>query len=110
MTAVWAVMTVRDPMRGRVKALQERREQLKAGIVASRKRASLVQRNSTHDQMRNILKSMSVLQDEQVKAAQQKLAHAGIRPKDAAVAVIFAPMLLPNILGGGERGRRAGRE
>ena len=101
MTAVWAVMTVRDPMRGRVKALQERREQLKAGIVASRKRASLVQRNSTHDQMRNILKSMSVLQDEQVKAAQQKLAHAGIRSKDAAVAVIFARMLLPIILGGG---------
>src|SRR3546814_19954950 len=44
---------------------------------------------------------MSVLQDEQVKAAQQKLAHAGIRSKDAAVAVIFARMLLPIILGGG---------
>src|SRR3546814_15383750 len=41
------------------------------------------------------------LQDEQVKAAQQKLAHAGIRSKDAAVAVIFARMLLPIILGGG---------
>src|SRR3546814_17296196 len=59
MTALWAVMTVRDPMRGRVKALQERREQLKAGIVASRNRASQVQRNSTHDQMRNLQKSMS---------------------------------------------------
>src|SRR3546814_16608617 len=67
MTALWAVMTVRAPMRGRVQALQERREQLKAGIVASRKRASLVQRNRTHDQMRNILNSMPVIQDEQVK-------------------------------------------
>ena len=33
--ALYAVMTVRDPMAKRVKALNERREQLKAGITAS---------------------------------------------------------------------------
>src|SRR3546814_888991 len=100
MLAIWAATTVRDPMRGRVKALQERREQLKAGIIASRKRTSLVQQNNTHDQMRSILKKLSVLQDEQVKDAQQKLAQAGIRSKDAAVAVIFARMILPIVIGG----------
>lgn len=101
MVAIWAATTVRDPMRGRVKALQERREQLKAGIIASRKRTSLVQRNNTTDQMRSILKKFSVLQDEQMAAAKQKLAQAGIRSKDAAVAVIFARMVLPIVIGGG---------
>ena len=35
LTALYAATTVRDPMARRVKALNERREQLKAGIVAS---------------------------------------------------------------------------
>ncbi len=100
MVAIWAATTVRDPMRGRVKALQERREQLKAGIVASRKRTSLIQRNTTHEQMRTVLNRLSVLQDEQLKAAQQKLAQAGIRSKDAAVAVIFGRLILPIVIGG----------
>ena len=33
--AIYAATTVKDPMARRVKALNERREQLKAGIVAS---------------------------------------------------------------------------
>ena len=35
LVAVYAALSVRDPMAKRVKALNERREQLKAGIVAS---------------------------------------------------------------------------
>ena len=35
LVAIYAATTVRDPMAKRVKALNERREQLKAGIVAS---------------------------------------------------------------------------
>ena len=35
LVALYAATTVRDPMAKRVKALNERREQLKAGIVAS---------------------------------------------------------------------------
>ena len=35
MLAIYAATTVKDPMARRVKALNERREQLKAGIVAS---------------------------------------------------------------------------
>ena len=42
--AIYAAITVRDPMAKRVKALNARREQLKAGITAStaKKRAKLV--------------------------------------------------------------------
>jgi tight adherence protein C len=101
MLAIYAVTTVRDPMTKRVKALNDRREQLKAGITASTKRrAKLVQRNDTADKMRSLLSSLKVLQDSQLKVAQQKLLQAGIRSKDWAVAVIFGRLVLPIVFGG----------
>ena len=99
--AIYAIMTVHDPMAKRVKALNDRREQLKAGITASTKRrAKLVQRNDTADRMRTMLSSLKVLQDSQLKAAQIKLLQAGIRSKDWAVAVIFGRLVLPIVFGG----------
>jgi len=81
--------------------LNDRREQLKAGITASTKRrAKLIQRNDTTDLMRTMLSSLKVLQDSQVKEAQLKLMRAGIRSKDWAVGVIFGRMVLPIVFGG----------
>ena len=101
LVALYAIMTVRDPMARRVKALNDRREQLKAGITAStsKRRAKLNARNETTDRMRSFLGSLKVLQDEQLKAAQIKLMQAGIRSKDAAIAVIFGRLMLPIIFG-----------
>ena len=103
MVTIYAATTVRDPMAKRVKALNERREQLKAGIVAStsKRRAKLNQKNETTDRMRSMLSSLKVLQDTQLKDAQIKLMQAGIRSKDLAVIVIFARLLLPIVFGGG---------
>jgi tight adherence protein C len=103
MLALYTVMTVRDPMAGRVKALNERREQLKAGIVAtsSKRRAKLNQKNETTDKMRSFLSSLKVLQESQLKTAQTMLVQAGYRSRDLPVTVIFARMLMPIIIGGG---------
>ncbi|MDB5717776.1 MAG: type secretion system protein [Sphingomonas bacterium] len=103
MVAIWAATTVRDPMARRVKALNERREQLKAGITASpsKRRAKLNPTNEMNDRMRASLVWLKVLQESQVKQAQIKLMQAGIRSKDAAYAVIFARMMLPIVIGGG---------
>ncbi|CAN5656198.1 type II secretion system F family protein [soil metagenome] len=99
--AIYAVTTVRDPMTKRVKALNDRREQLKAGITASTKRrAKLVKQNQTTDRIRSLLSNLKVLQDSQVKAAQIKLMQAGIRSKEWAVAVIFGRLVLPIVFGG----------
>ena len=102
MVAIYAAITVRDPMQKRVKALNERREQLKAGIVANepRKRAQIVRRTETTDAIRSFLDKLKVLQDSQVADAQQKLAQAGIRNKEWAVAVILGRMVAPIVLGG----------
>jgi tight adherence protein C len=101
--ALYTATTVRDPMAGRVKALNERREQLKAGIVASsgKRRAKLNQKNETADRMRSFLSSFKMLQESQLKSAQLMLVQAGIRSKDAAIAVIFARMIMPLVIGGG---------
>jgi tight adherence protein C len=100
--AIYTATTVRNPMAKRVKALNERREQLKLGITASKskRRAKLTTRNAATDRMRSALANLKVLQDSQLKAAQIKLLQAGIRSKDAAVAVIFARMVLPIVIGG----------
>jgi tight adherence protein C len=99
--AVYAATTARDPMAKRVKALNDRREQLKAGITASTKRrAKLVTKNETTDRIKSILSGLKVLQDSQVKAAQIKLMQAGIRSKEYAVAVIFGRLVLPIVFGG----------
>ena len=101
MLAVYAAVTVKDPMAKRVKALNDRREELKAGIVTAtaKKRQSLVRKSETTDRMRDALSGMKVLQDSQLKQAQQKLAQAGYRNKEWAVAVIFARLVLPVVLG-----------
>jgi tight adherence protein C len=100
MFAIYAAITVRDPMAKRVKALNERRDHLKAGITtnATKKRASLVRQSQTTDRMRNMLSSMKVLQDSQLKMVQKKLAQAGIRKKELGFAVLFARMVLPIVL------------
>jgi tight adherence protein C len=100
--AVYAAVTIRDPMQKRVKALNDRREQLKAGIItqSARKRAKLVRKNETADKMRDTLSSLKVLQASQLETIQQKLAQAGIRKKELGVIVIFARMVLPVVLGG----------
>jgi tight adherence protein C len=101
--ALYAAVTVRDPMAKRVKALNARREQLKAGITAStsaKKRVSLVRQSDTTDSIRSLLGKMKVLQVDQITEAQQKLAQAGIRKKELAVVIIFSRLVLPIAFGG----------
>src|SRR3569623_885426 len=100
MLAIYAATTVKDPMARRVKALNERREQLKAGIVAStNKRKKLSNRNEAADRVRSSLSSFKMLQDDQLKKTQMRLMQAGIRTKDLAVFIIFARFVLPVVLG-----------
>lgn len=100
MAAIYAAVTVRDPMSKRVKSLNQRREQLKAGIVTgARKRQRITHRNKTTDWMTESLGALKMLQDSQLATIQQKLAQAGIRKKELAVAVVFARLVLPIVFG-----------
>ncbi len=98
--AIYAATTVKDPMARRVQALNERREQLKAGIVAStNKRKKLTNKNQAADKVRGILSSFKMIQDDQLKKTQIQLLQAGIRAKDLAYFIIFARFVLPVVIG-----------
>ncbi|RJX68065.1 type II secretion system F family protein [Tsuneonella suprasediminis] len=101
MLAIYAAVTVKDPMAKRVKALNERRDELKSGIVTAnaRKRQSLVRKTNQTEKVKETLSSMKVLQQSQIEVIQQKLAWAGYRNKELAVFVIFARMVIPITLG-----------
>jgi tight adherence protein C len=100
LTAIYAATTARDPMARRVKALNERREQLKAGIVASTsRRKKLNDRSQAADQVRSILSRFKMLQDDQLKKTQDRLMQAGIRTKELAYFIIFARFVLAVVLG-----------
>jgi tight adherence protein C len=101
LVAIYAATTVKDPMAKRVKALNERREQLKAGIVAStsKRRRNITNKNEVADKVRSLLGSLKMLQADQVEKAQRKLMQAGIRSKDLAFVVIFARLVLPIVIG-----------
>ena len=101
LVAIYAATTVKDPMAKRVKALNERREQLKAGIVAStsKRRKSITNKNEAADRVRSFLDALKMVQGEQVEKAQRRLMQAGIRSKDLAFVVIFARLALPLVIG-----------
>jgi tight adherence protein C len=99
--AIYAAVTVKDPMAKRVKSLNARRAELKTGMITgkSKKRQSLVRRTETTDKMKETMEGVKVLQESQVKLIQQKLAQAGFRNKELAVVVLFSRMVLPVVLG-----------
>ena len=102
MLAIYAATTVKDPMARRVKALNARREQLKAGIVAStNKRRKLTNKNQAADRVRGVLSSFKMLQDDQIKKTQMRLLQAGIRAKDLAYFIILARFVMPVVIGTG---------
>lgn len=100
--AVYTAVTIKDPMTKRVRALEGRRDELKAGLVTSsaKKRQSLVRKTDATEKIKDTLGSMKVLQQSQIEAVQKKLAHAGIRNKELAVFVIGLRLVLPVLLGG----------
>lgn len=99
--AIYAAVTIKDPMAKRVKSLEQRRDQLKAGIVTAgtKKRASLVRKSDTTDKVKDRLGKMNVLEQSQLKVVQQKLAWAGYRNKELAVIIIGLRLILPIVFG-----------
>ncbi len=92
----------RDPMTKRVRALNERRELLKAGIDSGpRRRTQLIDRATLLERIRTVLGALKMLQDEQVKAIQLRLLQAGIRSKEMAFRRDLRTAGLPIVLGGG---------
>lgn len=97
--AVWNATLVRDPMRGRVKSLQSRREALKAGYTTPRKRTHRMRHVKSVGLMRRVVKNLNLSRREQTAKITDQLEMAGWRAKDALVIYLFFKLVLPIFLG-----------
>ncbi|WP_417319787.1 type II secretion system F family protein [Emcibacter sp.] len=97
--AIWSTGIVRDSMHGRLKALQERRSDLKRGYVAPVKRRTTVKSAKHVGLMNKVVKSLNLLKNEQTEKYQKKLVQAGFRGKDALVVLMFFKLMLPLFIG-----------
>lgn len=79
---------------GRVKALQDRRSQLRAQLMAPRKRKRRSAESSVGF-MRDIVNNFNLLQKSQVGKLSKLLINAGYRSKDAIFIFTFFQLILP---------------
>lgn len=93
---VWSLGNLfvqRDRFGPRLKAIAERRAELKGELTAARRR-----RKPAGDKMslvRQIVLQLKLLQQHQVGELQKKLVQAGFRQKDAVVLFAFAKLVMP---------------
>jgi len=96
--AVWQAALVRDPMRSRIKTLESRREALRAGYIAPRKRRLDVRKLDSVGYMRQVVSKLNLLGADQTRKTAALLAQAGWRSKDAVVVFLFFKLVLPMVL------------
>lgn len=97
---VYRLMLVRDPLASRVKSLNERREQLRAGLVQTkRKTKQRAQHEISVTFMREVVNRLNLLRSAEAKKAQEKLMQAGFRSKDALTIYYFAKLCMPFVFG-----------
>lgn len=99
MFAVYSAALVKNPMKGRVKDLQDRREALKAGLVTTKKRSSPVKKIDSVSGLRAIANKFKLLQNEQTKKVSAALMQAGYRSNDAVVIYQVARLTMPLLMG-----------
>lgn len=97
--AVYQAALVKNPMTGRVKNLQDRRDALKAGLVRSTKRKSQIKKVDGVGHMRALAEKLKLLQTEQTKKLTLGLQQAGFRSKDALVIYQVARLAMPLVMG-----------
>ncbi|MCK5041281.1 MAG: type II secretion system F family protein [Sphingomonadales bacterium] len=93
--AIWSALIRRDPMRGRIKVLQERRNELRDELVQTNKRTSHIKTLDHIGLMRRIIDKFKLLKDEKKQSTVLLLAQAGYRHADALTVYIFAKLLMP---------------
>ncbi|MEZ5758321.1 MAG: type II secretion system F family protein [Emcibacteraceae bacterium] len=98
MLAIWSTGIIKDGMDTRIKALQERRSDLKRGYVAPVKRSQTIKTNKHVGFMHSLVSKFNLLKNEQAEKFQLKLTQAGYRSKEALVIFLFFKLVLPVII------------
>lgn len=91
--AVGSSLFKKDNTSARVKAIQERRAQLKGEYTSPKKRKQ--RRQGSVTMMREVVSRMKLIQQSQVGKLQHSLITAGMRSKDAIYIFAFFQLILP---------------
>ncbi len=89
---VWYALIERDPLPGRLKALNERRQAMKAGVVRPGRRKQLIAGRSL---MREVVQRLKLMRGHSTAKLTLNLARAGFRSRDALVIYLFAKVAMP---------------
>ncbi len=96
----YRALLVRDPMAAQLRALRERREALRQGATAPRRRARTERgRETSIGAMRRVLGRLKLLGTQQSQKAALSLARAGWRSRDALILYFFLKLALPFVFG-----------
>jgi tight adherence protein C len=95
--AVWTGLIVKDPLAGRLKSLNARRSELKAEMLATRRRNKAKETKSV-DFMRQVVGKLKLLRSAQATKIEKSLAQAGMRSRDGVVIFLFFKVVLPLVL------------
>lgn len=97
--AIYQASLVRDPMKGRIKSLNARKDALKAGMMTTSKRRSPVKKVDNAAPLRSFAEKLKLLQNEQTQKLTTRLAQAGFRNSEALVFYQVARLVLPLVMG-----------
>ncbi len=95
---VWIIgngLIQRDRLTPRLKAIQERRKELRSAMITPQRRKKPVQKNT--DWMKSLVTNLKVLKDSQAERVTQTLIQAGFRSKDAITVYAFGKLTMPFI-------------
>ncbi|GHF11319.1 type II secretion system protein [Kordiimonas sediminis] len=96
---IYQASLARDPMKDRIKALQGRRDELKAGLIRTNPRKSSIKKTDSIDMLRSIADKLKLLQDEKTQQLTMSLAQAGYRSNDALVIFQISRLVMPVVMG-----------
>lgn len=97
--AVWSALVVPDLMSTRAKRLRHRQDELRAGMLSTRRQAQ--HKAAAVGLMRRVTQRLNLLKAKTGTKTIERLAQAGWRSKDALVVFLFMKLVLPFVFAAG---------
>jgi tight adherence protein C len=95
--AVWYGLIERDPMERRARVLADRRAELRGNML--KERGQNRRQQESLSAMRRVVTLLKLVQSQQSGKLTERLAHAGLRSRDAVTVFLFFKIAMPLLLG-----------
>ncbi|HEX5079191.1 MAG TPA: type II secretion system F family protein [Geminicoccaceae bacterium] len=95
--AVWYALIERHPMERRARVLADRRAELRTSMLKDRSQSRRQQERLSA--MRRVVALFKLVRSQQSSKLSERLAHAGLRSRDAVTVFLFFKVVTPLLLG-----------